>query len=172
MRLAHLLLAATLLNGSIMSHASPVPASDPVAASFTDPPMSARPRAWWHWTNGNITPEGIQLDLQWMKRVGLGGVQTFDAVLATPKIVDERLAYMTPAWRAAFKGAVEQADAAGLEFAIASSPGWSETGGPWVKPEDGIKKYVWSETVVVTGRAVGRALPPPPAVTGPFQATT
>ena len=34
----------------------------------------------------------------------------------------------------------------GLEMAIFSSPGWSETGGPWVKPEQAMKKLVWSET--------------------------
>ena len=42
-------------------------------AGFQDPPNSARPRVWWHWMNGNITKEGIQKDLEWMKRVGIGG---------------------------------------------------------------------------------------------------
>jgi hypothetical protein len=67
-------------------------------------------------------------------------------------IVDKRLVFMTPEWRAAFKHAVETADADGFEFAIAGSPGWSETGGPWVKPEQAMKKLVWSETPVVGGR--------------------
>ena len=31
--------------------------------------------------NGNITKEGIRLDLEWMHRVGLGGFQNFDAAL-------------------------------------------------------------------------------------------
>ena len=31
--------------------------------------------------NGNITKEGIKLDLEWMHRVGLGGFQNFDAAL-------------------------------------------------------------------------------------------
>ena len=25
---------------------------------------------WWHWMNGNISKEGIKLDLEWMHRVG------------------------------------------------------------------------------------------------------
>ena len=29
--------------------------------------------------NGNVTREGITADLEWMKRVGIGGVQQFDA---------------------------------------------------------------------------------------------
>jgi hypothetical protein len=144
-------------------------APDPLAAGFADPPGSARPRVWWHWMNGNITPEGITADLAWMKRIGIGGLQNFDAALATPQIVPERLAWMTPKWQDAFRGAVAEADAAGLEFAIASSPGWSETGGPWVPAEDGIKKLVWSERTAQGGAPVG-VLPPLPCITGPFQA--
>ena len=38
-----------------------------------------------------------------------------------------------------------------LEMAITGSPGWSENGGPWVKPADGMKKIVWTETRVKGG---------------------
>jgi hypothetical protein len=40
-------------------------------AGFVTPPNSAKPRVWWHWMNGNITKEGIKLDLEWMNRVGI-----------------------------------------------------------------------------------------------------
>ena len=42
--------------------------------SFTAPPDSARPWVWWHWINGNVTEEGIGLDLEWMSRVGIHGI--------------------------------------------------------------------------------------------------
>jgi len=90
--------------------------------------------------NGNITKEGIRLDLEWMNRVGIGGFQNFDASLTTPKLVDKRLVYMTPEWKDAFRYATTLADQLGLEEAIAGSPGWSESGGPWVKPNQGMKK--------------------------------
>ena len=77
--------------------------TDPLKSGFENPPESARPRVWWHWMNGNITKEGIKLDLEWMHRVGLGGFQNFDAALFTPQVVDKRLAYMTPEWKDAFK---------------------------------------------------------------------
>jgi hypothetical protein len=48
---------------------------------FLNPPASARPRVWWHWMNGNISKEGIKLDLEWMHRVGIAGFQNFDAAL-------------------------------------------------------------------------------------------
>jgi hypothetical protein len=144
--------------------------ADALRRNFSDPPASARPRVWWHWMNGNITQEGIRLDLEWMKRVGIGGLQNFDAALSTPKVVDKRLAYMTPEWKEAFRYAVQMADKLNLEFAIASSPGWSETGGPWVKPAQAMKKFVWSETSVPAGKEFAGTLPKPPSVTGPFQA--
>ncbi|MCU1322280.1 MAG: Alpha-L-arabinofuranosidase precursor [Acidobacteriaceae bacterium] len=143
--------------------------SDPLARNFLTPPEAARPRVWWHWMNGNITKEGIGLDLEWMKRAGLGGFQNFDAALNTPKVVDTRLVYMDPGWKDAFRFAIEKGKSLGFEMAIAGSPGWSETGGPWVTPEQAMKKYVWSETAVEGGKPFSGTLPKPPSVTGPFQ---
>jgi hypothetical protein len=136
---------------------------------FLNPPQSARPRVWWHWMNGNITKEGIRADLEWMHRVGIGGFQNFDAALMTPKIVDKRLTYMTPDWKDAFLFTTKLADSLGLEMAIAGSPGWSESGGPWVTPAQAMKKFVWSETHVEGGKIFKGVLPKPPSTTGPFQ---
>jgi hypothetical protein len=136
---------------------------------FKNPPESARPRVWWHWMNGNITKEGIRADLEWMHRVGIGGFQNFDAALMTPQVVEKRLVYMTPEWKDAFLFTTKLADSLGLEMAIAGSPGWSESGGPWVKPEQAMKKLVWSETRIEGGKPFTGVLPKPPSVTGPFQ---
>jgi alpha-L-rhamnosidase len=142
---------------------------DALASGFTNPPPSAAPRAWWHWMNGNITPAGIKLDLEWMKRIGIGGFQTFDASLGTPQVVEKRLVFMTPEWKEAFSFATTLADQLHLERGIAGSPGWSESGGPWVAPAEAMKKIVWSETVLAEGVPYVGVLPPPPNVSGPFQ---
>ncbi len=63
-------------------------AADPLRSGFENPPQSARPRVWWHWMNGNITKEGIKLDLDWMHQIGLAGYQNFDAALQTPQVVE------------------------------------------------------------------------------------
>jgi hypothetical protein len=145
------------------------PAGDALEQGFRNPPDSARPRVWWHWMNGNITKEGIKADLEWMKRVGLGGFQNFDAGLTTPQVVPKRLTYMTPEWKDAFRYAAELAESLKLEMAIAGSPGWSESGGPWVPARDGMKKYVWSELRVKGGEPFRGRLPKPPSTTGAFQ---
>jgi hypothetical protein len=119
--------------------------------------------------NGNIAPEGIKLDLEWMHSVGLGGVTIFEGAIATPQVVPHRLIYMTPEWKRAFRDAVTTARGLGMEVAIASSPGWSETGGPWVPAQQGMKKMVWSATRVESGQPFTGVLPHPPQVDGTFQ---
>ena len=136
---------------------------------FQNPGNAARPRVWWHWMQGNITKDGIRKDLLWMHRSGIGGFQNFDAGLATPRIVDKPLAYMTPEWKDAFQYTTQLADSLRLEMAIAGSPGWSESGGPWVPAKDGMKKLVWREVRVKGGQPFSGSLPKPPATTGAFQ---
>jgi hypothetical protein len=53
--------------------------------------------------------------------------------------------------------------------AIAGSPGWSETGGPWVPSSEAMKKWVWDETVVEGGKPFTGTLAHPPGNTGTFQ---
>lgn len=163
------LLAATALSATPLAAQEMHGTAPSLEDGFQSPPSSARPRVWWHWMNGNVTKDGIDKDFDWMARIGIGGVQNFDANLATPQIVEKRLVYMDDGWKDAFRHAVTQADKKGLEFAIAASPGWSETGGPWVKPADAMKKLVWSETVVPGGKRFAGKLPAAPDVTGPFQ---
>jgi hypothetical protein len=120
--------------------------------------------------SGNVTAEGARLDLEWMQRIGIGGVHAFSGgKLPEPPVVSTPQPFMSPGWRAIFRQSLEQAHAAGMEVGIAGSPGWSETGGPWVMAADGMKKYVWTETVVEGGRRFRGRLPAPPRVTGPFQ---
>ena len=168
-RTALLVLLATVAAVSATWMAFAQTSDDALARGFQEPPASAKPRVWWHWMSGNITKEGIKADLEWMKRSGIAGFQNFDAGLDTPQIVKKRLVFMTPEWKDAFKFTATLADQLGLEMAIAGSPGWSESGGPWVTPAQAMKKYVWSETRVEGGRPFSGVLPKPPSTTGPYQ---
>jgi alpha-L-rhamnosidase len=163
--------AGCRLNAQVPADSSPTAAShdDSLLKGFLDPPNGARPRVWWHWMNGNISEQGIKLDLEWMHRVGLGGVTIFEGAINTPQVVPQRLIYMTPEWKQAFRTAVTTARGMGMEVAIASSPGWSETGGPWVPAAQGMKKMVWSATRIEGGRPFTGQLTHPPEVDGTFQ---
>ena len=136
--------------------------ADPLAESFKTPPDAAKPRTWWHWTMSNVTKEGITKDLEWMKRVGIGGFMLADVNSGGGQTVGAKIPFGTPEWFDAVRHAAAEADRLGLEMTIFSSPGWSETGGPWVKPEQAMKKLVWSETTVEGGKHFsGKLLAPP-----------
>ncbi len=136
---------------------------------FQSPPNAAKPRVWWHWMNGNISKDGIQKDLDWMKMTGIGGFQNFDANLATPVVVPKKLVFMDEEWKDAFKFTTDLAIKNGLEMAIAGSPGWSVTGGPWVEPQDAMKKIVWSEVLMKGGENFNGKLPALPSIVGKYQ---
>jgi hypothetical protein len=155
------------ITGAITA-AAPAAGQDALSTGFRNPPETARPRVWWHWLSGNVSQDGITKDLEWMKRAGLAGAMMFDGDMGAPQIVPRRVTVLSPDWYRNLHFAAKEADRLGLEFAMAAAPGWSETGGPWVQPEQGMKKFVWSETRLSGGARAGR-IAPLPANPGPFQ---
>jgi len=143
--------------------------SSTLEESFRNPPDSAKPRAWWHWMSGNVTEQGITADLEWMHRVGIAGMQMFDGDMGAPLFVDKPVIWMSPEWKSAWRHAAAEADRLHMEMSMAASGGWSETAGPWVKPAQGMKKYVWSETLVEGPGPFKGNLSRPPASVGKFQ---
>lgn len=138
-------------------------------ADFKNPPDTAKPRVWWHWLKGNVTEPGITADLEWMHRVGIGGFHMFDGDMGSEVYVEKPVIWMTPEWKSALRHAASEADRLHLEMGMAFSGGWSESGGPWVKPSQGMKKYVWSEMVVNGPGPFTGTLPPLPSAVGQFQ---
>ena len=138
-------------------------------SDFQNPPESAKPRVWWHWMSGNVTKPGITADLEWMYRVGIGGMQMFDGDLGVAQYLDKPVIWMTPEWKDAFRHAGAEANRLGLEMSMAASGGWSETAGPWVQLDAAMKKVVWSELRVRGPKKFDGKLPQPPHVNGPYQ---
>lgn len=164
-----LLCFLALTGAGILTAATQSQSGDELRIAFKDPPLAARPRVWWHWVDGNVTREGIAADLAWMKRVGIGGFQNFDGGFGIPPLIAKPVVFGSPEWKELLGFTAAESSRLGLEMAMAASGGWSETGGPWVKPEEAMKKVVWSETRV-TGDGVTRPrLNPPPTRNGPFQ---
>lgn len=126
---------------------------------FRNPPQSAHVKTWWHWMNGNITAEGITLDLEAMKDVGVGGFQIFQ-VNDLPK---GPVVYGTPEHHRLLQHAAEEADRLGLIFAMHNCPGWTSSGGPWIPPELSMQLLTWTETRIAGGRDVDVILKQPKA---------
>jgi hypothetical protein len=152
-----------------VTHVISSSSEDTLFNNFQNPPESARPRTWWHWTGGNITLEGITKDLEWMRCVGIAGFQLADVSFGGGQAVDDKVLFGTSDWLAAVRHAAQEAERLNLEMAIFSSAGWSLTGGPWVKPEQAMKKLVWSDTLIHGRQTFNSKLPHPPFNNGPVR---
>jgi hypothetical protein len=110
------LLVAFLTGGAAVE----ATAADRLAAGFAAPPTDARPLVWWHWINGNVTKHGIEADLADMKRVGIAGVQMFDASIYLPP---GPVRYGTDQWHEHVQHAIATAFAL-LLLANSNAAGW------------------------------------------------
>ena len=151
------LFACLLFYGFAFSLASLARAGE-IEADFLNPPDSARPWVYWMFMDGNLSREGITADLEAMKRAGLGGVIFMEVNIGVPR---GPIDFMGPKWQELFAHAVHEADRLGLQFTVATGPGWCGTGGPWVKPEQAMQHLVASETAVHGPARFAAALPRP-----------
>jgi hypothetical protein len=138
-------------------------ADDPLAAGFTNPPVSARPQTWWHWMNGNITREGITADLEAMHRVGIveaNIITVYSDIPAGPVPV------MSPQFFDMVQFAAKEADRLGMTLCMDNCPGWSSSGGPWVTPDKAMQFVVTSSTKVKGPAEFSQILPQPPTKLG------
>ena len=118
--------------------------------------MESLPRTWWHWIDGNITEEGITADLEAMRKVGIGSATILDITSGLPKGPVKTL---SPRWYELVNHAVKEAERLGMEITVHNCPGWSSSGGPWIKPEDAMKEIAWTQTAVKGGGEVNIKLP-------------
>ncbi|MCX6132420.1 MAG: glycosyl hydrolase [Ignavibacteriales bacterium] len=119
--------------------------TDKLRENFHHPPESARPWVYWVWMDGNITREGITADLESMKEAGIGGVIIMEVNVGIPR---GPINFMSSEWRALFKHVVNETERLGLQVTLMSGPGWTGSGGPWVKPEQSMMHLVASDTVL------------------------
>ncbi len=134
------------------------PAYAEMARDFTDPFGKVRTGCYWYWMAGNVSCEGVRKDLEAMKRAGIDRAYIGDIGGGGNKPGPVKT--FSPEWEKALATAFETASRLDIEIGIFNSPGWSQSGGPWVKPEAAMRRLVASVTVV-DGPASGVKLPAP-----------
>lgn len=116
--------------------------------SFLSPPDSIRVGCYYYWVNEQVDPKGVVADLEWMKRNGI----TL-AFLATD--IRNRTRWDNPwegqtfgknkfrsrLWWKNLRTALKTAGRLGIEMGLFNCPGWSQSGGPWVRPEEAMRNY-------------------------------
>lgn len=136
-------------------------ASDELESGFRNPPPSARPWVYWFPLDGNLSHNGITLDLEAMQRVGIGGVLYMETDQGAPT---GPAAFAGPLWRDLFKHICSEAHRLGLQVNVNNDAGWCGSGGPWITPELSMQVLVWTETNVVGPLRWEVELPRPKAV--------
>lgn len=129
-----------------------------IGESFLNPPFNSKPYTWWHWMNGNVSEVGITLDLEFLKKAGLGGFQLFQVGTGIPK---GPVNFGGTEWLHLLQHAAKEADRLGLEYDMMNGGGWSSSGGPWITPELAMQQLTWSETNVKGGGRIQISLQQP-----------
>ncbi|MES2657607.1 MAG: glycosyl hydrolase [Verrucomicrobiota bacterium] len=154
-----------ILAGITLTAALRVAAADPLELDFKNPPEGTRPRCYWYWMEGNITQDGITKDLEAMQRVGIGAAYIgvihgqSNGQPGAIQILGE------PFWDA-MAHAIREGTRLGVDIGVFNSPGWSQSGGPWVKPPQTMRHLALPEVRLRGPQRFTGKLPQPP---GEFQ---
>jgi hypothetical protein len=115
---------------------------------FNRIPDTIQTSVYWYWVSGNISHDGVIKDLQAMKKVGIN--RAFIAHVTWGEKNQGKVVLFSDEWWAILHTAFKTATELGIEIGIFNCPGWSQSGGPWVKPEQSMR-YLTSSEVVVKG---------------------
>jgi len=126
--------------------------------AFVNPPDSARPGVYWYFMDGNLNGPEMLRDLESMKEVGIGNLVFLEVNVGVPRgPVD----FMSDQWQDLFAQAVHHAERLGIDITLGAGPGWTGSGGPWVKAEQSMQHLVFSEVDVRGPVSFDRVLPIP-----------
>ena len=137
---------------------------DDLEKLFTNPPDSARPGVYWYFMDGNLDREGMTADLESMKAAGIGNLIFLEVNVGVPR---GPVNFLSEPWQDLFAHAVHEAERLGIEITLGSGPGWTGSGGPWVKPEQSMQHLV-AASVNVQGPSIFQATLPVPEPRKPF----
>ena len=116
-----------------------------LADSFMHPPNSARPGVYWYFMDGNLSREEMTSDLESMKEVGIGHVLFLEVNVGVPQ---GPVKFLSEEWQESFTHAVKECERLGIVLTMGSGPGWTGSGGPWVKMEESMQHLVASKLEV------------------------
>jgi hypothetical protein len=134
--------------------------NDKLADNFTSPPESMTTGVYWYWINDNISKEGVINDLHAMKKAGINSV--FIGNIGDQPTSYGKVKLLSDEWWDVLHTAMKTAGELGIEVGMFNCPGWSQSGGPWIKAEQSMRHLASSETLVTGGGKVNVKLPVPP----------
>lgn len=114
-------------------------------SGFKNPPESTKPGIYWYWMNEHVSKDGITKDLEAMKRVGIG--EAFIGNIYEGGVPGD-VKTLSEEWVDCMRHAIKEASRLGIKISIFNGPGWSQSGGPWVEPEEAMRYLDYSDTII------------------------
>lgn len=144
-------LLKTLLCLSLLSpFAISAQKANTLESGFIKPADDVQTSVYWYWISDNISEEGVIKDLHSMKEVGINRAFIGNIGLSDGESCVGKVKFNTEEWWKVLHAALKTATALNIEIGIFNSPGWSQSGGPWVKPEQAMR-YLTSVKADVSG---------------------
>ncbi|WP_347840164.1 glycosyl hydrolase [uncultured Draconibacterium sp.] len=131
---------------------------DSIVTDFKIPTEDNTVWCYWYWINDDISKEGITKDLEAMKKAGIGAALIGNI---NPAGIDGKVPLFSDDWWACMVHAVTEGHRIGVDIGIFNCPGWSQSGGPWVKSDMAMRYLTFSETKVTGSGKVGIQLVQP-----------
>src|SRR5690606_875966 len=128
---------------------------------FVSPPDSIQTSIYWYWISDNISKEGVEKDLEAMKRVGINRAFIGNIGLSENESRYGKVKIFTDEWWEILHAALKKATELNIDIGIFNSPGWSQSGGPWVKPGQAMRYLSSTQTIIQGGNTVQQLLPAP-----------
>ncbi|MFA6126278.1 MAG: glycosyl hydrolase [Bacteroidales bacterium] len=138
---------------------------DSLKNSFLAPPDDARPRVYWWWLFNRVDKAGITRDLEEFRTKGISGVNLICTGGYAGKAPLLGVEFLGAEWRELFRHAVREAKRLNIEMGFNLAGGWTMMG-PWVTPDNAMKKVVQSEVKVAGPKKYSGKLPQPVMVDG------
>ena len=126
-----------------------------------NPPPSSKPGVYWYFMDGNMTKASMTADLESMKNVGIGNLIFLEVNVGIPR---GKIDFLSEEWQGMFAHAVKECERLDITMTLGIGPGWTGSGGPWVKPNESMLHLVSSSTLVSGGtKQIKLPIPKPKA---------
>ncbi|MBC8616985.1 glycoside hydrolase family 2 [Parabacteroides faecis] len=119
-----------------------------VEKNFKDIPADIQTSIYWYWINDNISKEAVIKDLHSMKEVGINRAFIGNIGLSPQEAPYGKVKIFTDEWWDIMHTALKTATELNIEIGLFNSSGWSQSGGPWIKPEQAMRYLTYSEVKV------------------------
>ncbi|WP_316776372.1 glycosyl hydrolase [Pedobacter antarcticus] len=126
---------------------------------FRIPPDSIQTSVYWYWMSDNISASGVVKDLHAMKKAGIN--RAFIGNIGYPSTPYGSVKLFSEQWWAILDTALNTATKLNIEIGIFNSPGWSQSGGPWIKANQSMRYLATTEKKVKGGTKVSIRLDKP-----------